>query len=52
MTEAVENNYFFPFKKGKYNKWSSWLGGLGSAKRPNIIEGKFMNIADLSEIMQ
>lgn len=51
MTEAVENNYFFPFKKGKYNSWSSWLGGLGSAKRPNIIEGKFMNIADLSEIM-
>lgn len=50
MTEAVNNNYFFPFKKGKYNKWSSWLGGLGSASYPNIIEGKFMEIADLSEL--
>lgn len=50
MTKAVEDGYFFPFKRGKYNKWSSWLGGLGSAKAPDIIEGKFMSIADLSEI--
>lgn len=47
MTQAVENGYFFPYKKGKWNHWSSWLGGLGSADRPKIDEAKFMNIAEI-----
>ena len=50
MTEAVEKDYFFPFKRGKYNGWSSWLGGLGSARKPDVIEPKFFALADLSEI--
>lgn len=50
MTESIEKDYFFPYKKGKYNGWSSWLGGKGTAKKPDLIEPKFFALADLSEL--
>lgn len=48
--ECIQNNYFFPFKAGKYNKWSSWLAKKGKAVKPNIYEDKFFMIADVSEL--
>lgn len=50
MQEAIDNNYFFPFKKGKYNSWASYLAGMGSARKPDILEDKFQMLADLSEV--
>lgn len=50
LDECIQNNYFFPFKLGKYNKWSSWLGKKGKAGKPNIYEDKFFMLADVSEL--
>ena len=50
LKEAIDNNYFFEFKKGPYNSWASYLAGLGSARKPNIREDKFAMMADLSEV--
>lgn len=44
--EAINNNFFYPYKKHKYAGWSSWLGGLGRAKKPNVYEDKLMMIAE------
>ena len=50
LTEAINNKYFFPFKKGPYNSWASYLAGMGRAQKPNIREDKFAMLADLSEV--
>ena len=50
LDEAINNGYFFPFKKGPYNSWASYLVGLGRAPKPNIREDKFAMLADLSEV--
>lgn len=50
LDEAINNKYFFPFKKGPYNSWASYLVGLGRAPKPNIREDKFAMLADLSEV--
>jgi len=50
MNEAINNKYFFPFKKGPYNSWASYLAGMGRAQKPNIREDKFAMLADLSEV--
>ena len=47
---AINNKYFFPFKKGPYNSWASYLAGMGRAQKPNIREDKFAMLADLSEV--
>lgn len=47
LTECINNGYCFPFKKGKYNSWASWLCGLGNAKKPEIFEDKFFEIAEI-----
>ena len=49
LIECTENKYFFPFKKGKWNGWSSWLGNLGKAPKPDVLEDKFMEIAEIEE---
>lgn len=34
IAECIENDYFFPFKKGKYNSWASYLCGMGTLTYP------------------
>lgn len=47
IQEAIDKDYFFEFRKGPYNGWASWLGGLGSARKPDILEDEFLNIAEI-----
>lgn len=47
LTEAINNNYFFPFKKGKYNKWASYLCGMGNAYPPKIHQDKLLMLAEI-----
>lgn len=47
LSECIENGYVFPFKKGKYNKWASYLCGLGNAFKPDIYEDKLFEILEI-----
>lgn len=47
IAECIENDYFFPFKKGKYNSWASYLCGLGSARAPEIFSDKLQQIMEI-----
>ena len=47
LDDAINNNYFFPFKKGKYNSWASYLCGLGNAYPPKIHQDKLLQIAEI-----
>lgn len=49
LTECVENEYFFPFKKGQYNGWASYLCGLGNAYPPRIHTDKLMMIMEVEQ---
>lgn len=44
LAECIENDYTFPMAKGKWNKWASYLCGLGSSPMPKINEDKLQSI--------
>lgn len=48
LTECINNEYTFPFKSGRWNKWATFLCGLGNAGKPtNIKEDKLMKIVEV-----
>lgn len=47
LNEAIENDYFFPFKEHKYNGWATYLAGIGHARKPNVQEDLLMQMLDM-----
>lgn len=42
LTECIDNDFIFLFKKGKWNKWASYFCGLGNVKKPTFYEDKLL----------
>lgn len=46
-----KEEWFFPFRRHRWNSWETYLTGNGTARKPNIDEDRFANLADLEAIM-
>jgi hypothetical protein len=51
LEKAKNNNYFFPFRRFKWNSWETFLTGNGTAYKPQIHEDKLFQLVDTSEII-
>lgn len=48
LSECIQNNFTFPFCKGKFNGWASMLCGIGSARFPQVNYDKLESLVQRS----
>ena len=47
LDECKNNDYFFPFRRFRWNSWETFLTGNGNARKPQIDEGRFFALAEI-----
>lgn len=47
LNNCINNDFTFPFHKGKYNGWATLLCGMGNEYKPNIYQEKLEEILEM-----